>query len=91
MPSTTSDAIGYAASLAVLITFLMPTIARLRLIAILSNVLFGIYGYSRGLYPVLVLHALLLPINLFRLIELRANGGLAGRRRPTVNASEYGP
>jgi hypothetical protein len=57
----------------------MPTIGRLRLVAIGSNILFGIYGYSRGLYPVLVLHALLLPINVVRLAELRANRSFASR------------
>ena len=66
------DLLGYAASFAVLATFLMRTMVPLRLIAILSNLLFLYYGYSKHLYPVLVLHLVLLPINALRLIELRA-------------------
>jgi hypothetical protein len=41
-----SDAPGYAASLAVLATFLMRSMAPLRLVALLSNVLFLTCGYS---------------------------------------------
>jgi hypothetical protein len=36
-----ADWLGYAASLAVLATFLMRTMRPLRLVAILSNILFG--------------------------------------------------
>jgi ABC-type uncharacterized transport system YnjBCD permease subunit len=98
--SATSDAIGYAAALAVLVTFLMPTIGRLRVVAIASNILFCIYGYDRNIYPVLILHALLLPINIVRLIELRSNGAFAWRTgwsavpgcpRATVKAREFKP
>jgi len=40
----------------------------LRLLAILSNLLFAIYGYAEHLYPVLYLHVALLPINAHRLV-----------------------
>jgi hypothetical protein len=58
------DALGFAASLAVLLTFLMPNMFLLRLVAIVSNVLFILYGSLNHVYPVLVLHLILLPINL---------------------------
>jgi len=63
-----ADWLGYAASLAVLTTFLMRTMRPLRLIAILSNILFVAYGYIDHIQPVLLLHLTLLPINLWRLV-----------------------
>jgi len=65
------DLLGYAASLAVLGTFCMGRMVSLRLLAILSNILFACYGFYGHLHPVLLLHVTLLPINLFRLAQLR--------------------
>jgi len=65
------DLLGYAASCAVLATFLMRTMTPLRLIAILSNVLFLSYGYVQHIYPVFFLHVILLPINSWRLFVLQ--------------------
>ena len=62
------DALGFAASLAVLLTFLMPNMFLLRLVAIVSNVLFVLYGSMNHIYPVLILHLILLPINLSRAV-----------------------
>src|SRR5580704_8841133 len=64
----TADWLGYAASLAVLATFLMRTMRPLRLVAILSNILFVAYGYIDHIQPVFLLHLTLLPINLWRLV-----------------------
>jgi len=64
------DLLGYAASCAVLATFLTQTMKPLRLIAILSNVLFLSYGYTQQIYPVFFLHLVLLPINSWRLFVL---------------------
>lgn len=63
-----SDALGYAAALAVLASFMMRSMVLLRLVAIFSNVLFLSYGYLAHIYPVLLLHAALLPINIARLM-----------------------
>lgn len=65
------DVLGYAASCAVLATFLMRTMAPLRLVAILSNVLFLSYGYVQDIYPVFFLHVILLPINTWRFFALQ--------------------
>ena len=65
------DWLGYAASCAVLATFLTQTMKPLRLIAILSNVLFLSYGYLQHIYPVFFLHLILLPINSWRLFALQ--------------------
>lgn len=61
--------LGYAASAAVLATFCMSTMIPLRVMGLISNVLFVAYGYADGLYPVLLLHAILLPLNALRLAQ----------------------
>jgi hypothetical protein len=63
------DSLGYAASLTVFATFCMSTMVALRIMAIASNVLFCLYGFFGHLYPVLILHLALLPINLFKLLH----------------------
>ena len=70
MPIGIADVLGYAASLAVLATFTVRRMVPLRILAILSNVLFIVYGYQAQIHPVLLLHLALLPINLVRLAGL---------------------
>ncbi len=65
------DLLGYAASAAVLATFCMSTMIPLRILALASNVLFMAYGYVDHLYPVLILHALLFPVNAVRLVQFQ--------------------
>ena len=73
------DIVGYAAALAVLGSFCMSTIMPLRILAIVSNVLFGAYGVLAHLYPVFLLHSILLPINLFKLVQMQLFAGEAAR------------
>lgn len=61
------EAIGYLASALVFATFYMTTMQQLRTVAIVSNVAFILYGYFAGAMPVLVLHLVLLPLNVWRL------------------------
>lgn len=61
------DALGVAAGIAVIATFYTVVQVRTRLLAIVSNLLFIAYAISADLWPVLALHALLLPLNLWRL------------------------
>jgi len=63
------ELLGYAASAAVLTTFCMSTMIPLRVVALVSNILFCAYGYFDHLYPVLILHAVLFPVNLLRLVQ----------------------
>ena len=65
------DLLGYAASASVLATFCMSTMIPLRVLALASNVLFMAYGYVDHLYPVLILHALLFPVNTLRLVQFQ--------------------
>ena len=64
------DILGYSAALAVLAAFCTSSIVPLRIVAILSNVLFALYGLAAHLYPVFLLHSILLPINMFKLTHL---------------------
>ena len=69
------DYVGYLASVLVLFTFCARTMIPLRLIALGSNVAFLTYGALLHLYPVLLLHIVLMPVNLWRLTEiLRVKG-----------------
>jgi hypothetical protein len=78
-----SEALGYAAASAVLASFLMRSMVPLRLVAILSNLLFLSYGYFAQIQPVFVLHAALLPINVARLAALSGSGiGVPGWLSP---------
>jgi CRP/FNR family transcriptional regulator, cyclic AMP receptor protein len=64
------DLLGYAASASVLLTFCMSTMVPLRIVAICSNLLFATFGASAHIYPVLVLHVVLLPVNVGRLVQI---------------------
>jgi CRP/FNR family transcriptional regulator, cyclic AMP receptor protein len=63
---------GYLASALVFLTFYMKTMIPLRLIGIVSNLAFMTYGFGGRLYPVLILHAILLPLNCLRLLQMRS-------------------
>src|SRR5215470_7724139 len=65
------EVLGYAASATVLATFCMSTMIPLRILALANNVLFAACGYFDHLYPVLILHATLFPINFLRLIQFQ--------------------
>ena len=61
--------IGYLAACLVGATFYMRSMIPLRSFAILSNIFFIAYAYlnTPQLYPVLLLHLFLLPLNIKRL------------------------
>jgi hypothetical protein len=63
------DAIGYVASTLVLTAFGMKGIVPLRVVAMCSNLVFIIYGLALGLTLIWSLHAALLPLNAWRLVE----------------------
>ncbi|MGB7990516.1 MAG: hypothetical protein WCF44_14045 [Candidatus Methylophosphatis roskildensis] len=76
---TAYEPIGYLASLLVLATFSVRGMVALRLLAIASNLAFIGYAALAGIHPVLLLHALLLPMNVYRLLQ-------AVRERPRRGA-----
>jgi hypothetical protein len=74
---------GWLAAALTLLTFSMQSMLALRLAAVAANLSFIAYGAVALLEPVLVLHLLLLPCNLFRLCQL-----LAARRASAPAASD---
>lgn len=72
---TLFDFVGYCASALVLLAFCMRAMIPLRTVALCSNVAFLLYGFDHGLMPVVLLHAVLLPVNGWRLWEALRDGG----------------
>ncbi|KJC56441.1 hypothetical protein UP10_34445 [Bradyrhizobium sp. LTSPM299] len=80
MTTTLINGVGYLASALVLLTFCMSTMVRLRAVAICSNFAFISYALGAELYPVLILHLILLPLNvtlLYRMTNLLGKAKLA--------------
>ena len=65
------EAFGWFSASLSLVTFSMKTMIPLRTAAICSNVASITYGLLLGLYPGVVLNSILLPFNIYRLIEMR--------------------
>ena len=88
----TLEGIGYLAASLVLATFCMKSMDALRLAAIASNMAFIAYGYFGHLAPVLLLHALLLPINIYRLVEpVSPDASKCPKRATCGGGKECGP
>jgi hypothetical protein len=66
---TAVDSLGYLAASLVLATFCARSMVLLRMLAIASNGAFIVYGLSARLWPIVLLHAVMLPLNLVRLRE----------------------
>jgi hypothetical protein len=64
-----SKAVGFIASALVLAAFGMRDMVNLRIVAIRSNIAFITYALLLNLPPILILHALLLPLNGWRLAQ----------------------
>jgi CRP/FNR family transcriptional regulator, cyclic AMP receptor protein len=86
-----TDMIGYAAAATVLATFCMTNMFHLRLLAIASNVLFICFGSLTHVYPVLLLHMALLPINLARLLQMQASGAITRAISPQARQEDLAP
>jgi hypothetical protein len=67
-----TNILGYAASALVLLTFSMKTMVPLRIVGICSNIFFIGYAYYAHAQPIMVLHCILLPLNIFRLVQILA-------------------
>ena len=63
------DVCGYVASGLVLAAFYMKDMVPLRIAALGSNLAFIAYGLALGLTPIWLLHALLVPLNAWRLMD----------------------
>lgn len=63
-------AFGYLASTFNVVSAFMHTMIPLRLFALATNACFIIYGAAIGAYPIVISHAILLPVNLVRLHQM---------------------
>lgn len=79
---------GYAAVLLTLAAFFMTDTIRLRQLALGSNVAFALYAWGVHLYPTLILHLALFPLNAVRLSQLLREKDLIER---ALQASEVSP
>jgi hypothetical protein len=80
------ELMGYTAAGLVLATFSVRSMTALRTFAIAGNLMFICYAAFAHLLPVLVLHAVLLPLNLWRLREAWAAAAKGSKRPPRIRA-----
>jgi Bacterial inner membrane protein len=64
------EVIGFCGSALAILTYWMREMIPLRIVAVLGCVCFLAYALLIGAYPLIVMEAILLPINLYRLAEL---------------------
>ena len=88
---TAVDELGYLAASLVLATFCAKSMVLLRVLAIASNIAFVAYGYVADLWPIFLIHSVMLPLNCLRLREalgartpLKLNPRGSGLARPTA-------
>ncbi len=59
---------GYAATIVVLISFLMKDMRKLRILSILGCVLFLIYGIYLHIIPTIIINIAVIIVNIYQLI-----------------------
>lgn len=69
---TITEWVGYAASLALIISFMMKNINTLRIINSLGAILFVVYGIMlQTSYPIIITNAFILMVNVYYLTHKR--------------------
>ncbi len=68
--ATWGDIAGYAGDVLIVVSFFKTTMIPLRALGALSNLCLVAYGYLDALYPIMVLNAVLFPLNLLRLQQM---------------------
>jgi CRP-like cAMP-binding protein len=66
-----TDILGWAAAAMTLLAFSMRTMIPLRMASIVANCCFISFGALRPEYSVMLLHCILLPFNILRLVQMR--------------------
>ena len=69
--ATLIEAIGYAGSALVLVSFLMSSVVKLRIVNTVGSLIFAIYALIIRSYPTAVMNICLVCINLYYLWKLR--------------------
>jgi len=65
------EAVGYLAAAVSVFVYVSNTMIPLRIAAIIANALFAAYFYLKGVYPLCLLNAFLLPLNVWRLRQMQ--------------------
>ena len=60
---------GYISMVVVIISMLQKNVEKLRIINTISCIMFVIYGFLIGAYPVIVLNSIVILINLYKLFK----------------------
>lgn len=63
------DIFGYISTVAVLVSFMMPSIKSLRIMCIVSCVMFTIYGILKHDPPVILTNVSVIVVNLIKLMQ----------------------
>lgn len=69
--STIIEAIGYAGSALVLVSFLMSSVVKLRIVNTVGSLIFAVYALIIRSYPTAIMNVFLVCINLYYLWKLR--------------------
>ena len=70
-PSTIIEIVGYVGSALVLISFLMSSVIKLRIVNLIGSLIFAIYALIIKSYPTAIMNICLVCINLYYLWKLR--------------------
>lgn len=65
-----AEILGYFGASLTITVYSMKRMIPLRIIGIGANCVFIVYGFLAAVYPQMILHSVLLPINVFRLYEM---------------------
>jgi CRP/FNR family cyclic AMP-dependent transcriptional regulator len=65
------EAVGYCAAAVNVFVYISNTMIPLRIAAIVANGLFASYFYLKGVYPLFLVNACLLPLNVWRLNQMQ--------------------
>ena len=85
------DVLGWAAAALTLLAFSCNDLLRLRCSALAANGAFIAYGLTGGLWPVLALHFVLVPINVLRLVQTRQQRRRQGHSHLSARAVGSSP
>ena len=90
------DLMGYTAAVLVFAAFYMKGMIGLRIIGLCSNLAFLVYALGHNLPPIVLLHAMLIPVNGWRLCQQLRGGPEAAastseRPPPSTGSDPFAP
>ena len=83
------EAIGYAASLIILVSLLMTSVYRLRLINMVGSLCFSLYGWLIGAWPVCVINLVIAGIDAWYVLQLMRSSAFFDLAPASSLGTEY--